>query len=267
MALVDGQWVDASTTALDLAYQSGDTMAGALILPSGDPPSDAAAARKKYVDDLNRAMSLEAVANSWDSVTKPGMHRNLVHGTNNANGPGVGIWYYVTNYVYGGSVEQDLTIAHTRNLTQVAVPFEQSNTYATCTRSRYSSVWTAWSSPYEIITAPLTLPSGWKINNAAYPPYVERNGNAVTVRGIISPTADTAITSSHTVATLPSSIYCPPATLLTQLLAYTGTAYRPLDRVYVYGSGGIIVNSGHLGAYTMTTAGWFNFNLTYMVAN
>jgi hypothetical protein len=114
---------------------SGDTMTGALTL-SGAPSSGLHAATKTYVDTADAAAfktnAVEATSLSWNSVTTPGIHPKLMHGTQNPNGPGSGVYYYVTVYQYAGA-----------NLTQVAYPYTGTGS-GIVYRDRYSGAWSAW---------------------------------------------------------------------------------------------------------------------------
>jgi microcystin-dependent protein len=105
-------------------------------------PATAGLATEKYVDDRERAYSVESASVSWNDVTAPGTYGKLMHGSVNPNGPGDAYYYYVTNYIYGGTANQDLSGAHTQNMTQVAVPYTGE---VPVFRSRYTSVWSSWS--------------------------------------------------------------------------------------------------------------------------
>lgn len=70
---------------------------------------------------------------SWNSAITPGPYPYLMHGTDNANGPGDGYYYYLTNFCYTAS---------SGNLTQMAIPYTGSPGIKY--RNRYSGTWTSW---------------------------------------------------------------------------------------------------------------------------
>lgn len=74
--------------------------------------------------------SVEATSVSWNSLTTAGTYNKLMHGTSNANGPGVASYFYVDVYVYAST-----------NITQVAFGYT-GNIIAV--RNRYGGVWSAW---------------------------------------------------------------------------------------------------------------------------
>lgn len=79
--------------------------------------------------------SVAAGSLSWNDLgTTPGMYPALLHGTTNANGPGVAYYYYVTIYVYAST-----------NITQVAHQYSDGG--GMWLRSRYSGTWSSWVRP------------------------------------------------------------------------------------------------------------------------
>ena len=67
----------------------------------------------------------------WNTVLAPGMHSHILLGSS-TNGPGTGVYYYVTNYQYDG----------TDQVTQMAYPY--TNDMAPFIRYRYGGTWYAW---------------------------------------------------------------------------------------------------------------------------
>jgi hypothetical protein len=244
--------------------RGGDTMTGALLLPSGDPPEDAAAARKKYVDDLTRGFSAEPATTDFNNMTRPGVHSRLPAG-NNPNGPGTGTsqYYYLTNHVYGYAADDPLPEGHTNNLTQVLIPYNNAQTFSICHRDRYSGTWTAWSSPYSYISAVFPFATGWGAH-ASYACYVERSRNVVCMRGLAQPDADTSIGTS-TIGTL-AAVYRPPGAILVPVIGSTnGSLFRSPDRLNINTAGTVSIQAVGT-AYTMTSAGWCSLVSSWVVA-
>lgn len=79
-----------------------------------------------------RAMAVASTGVSWNSVVEPGTYPYLMHGTENANGVGIAVYYYVTNYCYSTSGD----------LTQLIVPYTGGN--GLYYRNRYSGTWSSW---------------------------------------------------------------------------------------------------------------------------
>jgi hypothetical protein len=81
------------------------------------------------------AGGVQTATDSWDTILTQGLHPNLVLGSQ-PQGPGTPVYYYVTNYTYGGSGG---------NRTQVAIPYSSTDVYPIVMRSRYAGVWSVWS--------------------------------------------------------------------------------------------------------------------------
>jgi hypothetical protein len=79
-------------------------------------------------------VAVQTVTDSWDTILTQGTHPNLVLGTQ-PQGPGTGVYYYVTNYTYGGV---------NGNRTQFAVPYSSGESSPIAWRTRYSGIWSAW---------------------------------------------------------------------------------------------------------------------------
>lgn len=79
---------------------------------------------------ISTAESIEATSVSWNSLTTAGTYNKLMHGTSNANGPGVAYYFYVDVYVYADTNITQVAIAYTENVMSI--------------RNRYNGVWSAW---------------------------------------------------------------------------------------------------------------------------
>jgi hypothetical protein len=145
---VDGTefWVDPTgtppldQTAADARYinTAGDAMTGMLSL-AADPTAPLHAATERFVRYRERGYAVTAT--NWNTtLTLPGPQPGIYVGSD-TGGPGGGDYYYVTNYVYGGTPTDGLTTAHTQNMTQVAIPYY---TGSIKWRARYSSTWLPW---------------------------------------------------------------------------------------------------------------------------
>lgn len=117
--------------------KAGDTMTGPLLL-NANPTQPLGAMTKRLHDNTSRAYAVTATA--FNSATLPGVWPELLLGTN-TNGPGDGYYYYVVNYLYAGSANDDLTTAHTQNMTQVIYSYNGTGQWM---RNRYGGTWSGW---------------------------------------------------------------------------------------------------------------------------
>jgi hypothetical protein len=262
--LVAGRWMPVGPTSVqsDFISRSGDTMDGPLLLPAGNPPVDNAAARKKYADDRERALAVEATSLSWNDATLPGTWKKLMRGDQNPNGPGTTVYYYLTNYVYGGTVESAMS-GHTFDMTQRAVPYAAADSYGIIQRNRIGGTWTAWSSPYASWTGTLTPGTGWVLYSASYPLTLNRTGNTVAAGGLVKPSATTAVNGAVLTAAIPAE-FRPAQYRYYGVLAHDGTNYHPYTRIQVHTNGTLIANVTD-GAWSCTTTGWISLSVTWTV--
>lgn len=81
----------------------------------------------------NFAFNVDSAVNvDWNTLTTSGVQPELALGTG-TNGPGLEYYYYVHNYIYNGT-----------NITQMAVPYTNSEYAGIQVRTRYNGTWSPW---------------------------------------------------------------------------------------------------------------------------